>query len=255
MSLSAQREAARRPPARRARHRPDRGRLPELEPQGARAVRAAGRRDVPATREIAAFGMTRRRDVARRGRPGAAGPRRLLRAGVHAGRQDLGAAPGEGRQGRPRGEPADDRRVGRLPRRRRASGSSTTPSTSSTATPTTPTTRCAACGRRPRPAPRPSSAVTPTAARCRDGIAAAIADVVAALAGRASRVGIHCHDDAGCGVANSLAGGRGRGATHVQGTMNGYGERCGNANLVSIIPNLQLKLGLRVPSPTRSSPR
>src|SRR5437660_355135 len=56
------------------------------------------------------------------------------------------------------------------------------------------------------------------------------------------RVGIHCHDDAGCGVANSLAG-VGAGATHVQGTMNGYGERCGNANLVSIVPNLQLKLG------------
>jgi 2-isopropylmalate synthase len=56
------------------------------------------------------------------------------------------------------------------------------------------------------------------------------------------RVGIHCHDDAGCGVANSIAAVM-RGATHVQGTMNGYGERCGNANLVTIIPNLQLKLG------------
>ena len=55
-------------------------------------------------------------------------------------------------------------------------------------------------------------------------------------------VGIHCHDDAGCGVANTLAA-VGQGACHVQGTMNGYGERCGNANLVTIIPNLQLKLG------------
>ena len=55
-------------------------------------------------------------------------------------------------------------------------------------------------------------------------------------------VGIHCHDDAGVGVANSLAGVR-AGATMVQGTMNGYGERCGNANLVSIVPNLQLKMG------------
>ena len=43
-------------------------------------------------------------------------------------------------------------------------------------------------------------------------------------------------------MANSLAA-VAQGATHVQGTMNGYGERCGNANLVSIIPNLQLKLG------------
>ena len=59
---------------------------------------------------------------------------------------------------------------------------------------------------------------------------------------RGARVGIHCHDDAGCGVANTLAAVE-RGAAHVQGTMNGYGERCGNANLVTIIPNLQLKLG------------
>jgi 2-isopropylmalate synthase len=74
-----------------------------------------------------------------------------------------------------------------------------------------------------------------------DGIARAMAEVVAAL-GAVARIGIHCHDDAGCGVANSLAA-VGVGATHVQGTMNGYGERCGNANLVTIIPNLQLKLG------------
>jgi 2-isopropylmalate synthase len=65
--------------------------------------------------------------------------------------------------------------------------------------------------------------------------------VVAELGARAG-IGIHCHDDAGCGVANSLAAVR-HGATQVQGTMNGYGERCGNADLVTIIPNLQLKLG------------
>src|SRR5579884_283041 len=75
-----------------------------------------------------------------------------------------------------------------------------------------------------------------------DRIALAMADVVGALAPSGVRVGIHCHDDAGCGVANSLAA-VGSGATHVQGTMNGYGERCGNANLVTIIANLQLKLG------------
>ena len=69
-----------------------------------------------------------------------------------------------------------------------------------------------------------------------------MASVVEAAGSAGVRVGIHCHDDAGCGVANSLAAVQ-RGATHVQGTMNGYGERCGNANLVSIIPNLQLKLG------------
>jgi 2-isopropylmalate synthase len=74
-----------------------------------------------------------------------------------------------------------------------------------------------------------------------DGIARAMAAVVGELGSLVS-VGIHCHDDAGCGVANSIAAVQ-RGATHVQGTMNGYGERCGNANLVTIIPNLQLKLG------------
>ena len=72
-------------------------------------------------------------------------------------------------------------------------------------------------------------------------IGAAMADVVAA-AGPQVRVGIHTHDDAGCGVANALAAVL-AGAAHVQGTMNGYGERCGNANLISIVPNLQLKLG------------
>ncbi len=74
-----------------------------------------------------------------------------------------------------------------------------------------------------------------------DGIATAMASVLGNLGSLVS-VGIHCHDDAGCGVANTIAAVQ-QGATHVQGTMNGYGERCGNANLVTIIPNLQLKLG------------
>jgi 2-isopropylmalate synthase len=54
-------------------------------------------------------------------------------------------------------------------------------------------------------------------------------------------LGIHAHNDCELGVANTLAAVR-SGAVHVQGTINGYGERCGNANLCSIIPNLQLKL-------------
>ncbi|MFL5867155.1 MAG: citramalate synthase [Thermoleophilaceae bacterium] len=64
------------------------------------------------------------------------------------------------------------------------------------------------------------------------------------------QVGIHTHDDAGCGVANSLVAVE-RGARLVQGTMNGYGERCGNANLVSIVPGLQLKLGYDCIEPER----
>ena len=55
-------------------------------------------------------------------------------------------------------------------------------------------------------------------------------------------VGIHTHDDAGCGVANPLAAVR-AGAVQVQGTVNGYGERVANANLCTIIPDLQLKMG------------
>jgi 2-isopropylmalate synthase len=57
------------------------------------------------------------------------------------------------------------------------------------------------------------------------------------------QVGIHCHNDCEMAVANSVAAVQG-GAVQVQGTINGIGERCGNANLCSIIPNLQLKLGL-----------
>ncbi|MFA6456217.1 MAG: citramalate synthase [Bacteroidota bacterium] len=56
------------------------------------------------------------------------------------------------------------------------------------------------------------------------------------------QLGIHTHNDCEMGVANALAA-VGRGATHVQGTINGYGERCGNANMCSIIPNLELKMG------------
>ncbi|MCU1377599.1 MAG: 2-isopropylmalate synthase/homocitrate synthase family protein [Acidimicrobiales bacterium] len=58
-----------------------------------------------------------------------------------------------------------------------------------------------------------------------------------------AKIGVHLHDDTGCGVANALAGVRG-GATQVQGTINGYGERTGNCNLTSIIPNLTLKMGI-----------
>ncbi|OQA33137.1 MAG: 2-isopropylmalate synthase [Betaproteobacteria bacterium ADurb.Bin341] len=60
-----------------------------------------------------------------------------------------------------------------------------------------------------------------------------------------AKIGIHCHNDSGCGVANSLASVRG-GATMVQGTINGYGERVGNADLVTIIPDLQIKMGHEV---------
>jgi 2-isopropylmalate synthase len=63
-------------------------------------------------------------------------------------------------------------------------------------------------------------------------------------------VGVHLHDDTGCGVANALAGVRG-GATQVQGTINGYGERTGNCNLTTIIPDLSLKMGVATIPPDR----
>ena len=58
------------------------------------------------------------------------------------------------------------------------------------------------------------------------------------------QVGVHFHNDSGCAVANSIAGVR-AGATHVQGCVNGYGERTGNADLSAAIPNLSLKLNVR----------
>lgn len=61
-------------------------------------------------------------------------------------------------------------------------------------------------------------------------------------------LGIHCHDDSGCAVANTLTAVE-AGATQVQGTANGIGERTGNANLITIIADLQLKMGAQVLTP------
>ncbi len=67
-------------------------------------------------------------------------------------------------------------------------------------------------------------------------------------AGIRTPLGIHPHNDGEVGVANALAAVR-AGVVHVQGTVNGYGERCGNSNLISIIANLNLKMGLEVVRP------
>ncbi|BAZ44293.1 2-isopropylmalate synthase/homocitrate synthase family protein [Chondrocystis sp. NIES-4102] len=69
-----------------------------------------------------------------------------------------------------------------------------------------------------------------------------ITEINLALPESLNKLGIHTHNDAGTAVANAIAAVR-AGATMVQGTINGYGERCGNANLCTLIPNLQLKLG------------
>ncbi len=71
-----------------------------------------------------------------------------------------------------------------------------------------------------------------------------VADVVASvLDGSGARLGIHCHNDTGCAVANTLAA-VDAGVTHVQGTINGYGERTGNADLLTVVSNLQIKAGM-----------
>src|SRR5690606_23038693 len=73
-----------------------------------------------------------------------------------------------------------------------------------------------------------------------DEVERIVGEVTSVIPG--TSLGIHTHDDTGNAVANSLAAVR-AGARQIQGTLNGLGERCGNANLVSIIPTLMLKMG------------
>ncbi|MDO4784255.1 MAG: citramalate synthase [Propionibacteriaceae bacterium] len=70
----------------------------------------------------------------------------------------------------------------------------------------------------------------------------AMGDVVGATSAIGVDLGVHCHNDTGCAVANTIAAVE-AGVMHVQGTINGYGERTGNADLTCVIPNLQLKFG------------
>ena len=97
-----------------------------------------------------------------------------------------------------------------------------------------------ASGPRPRPAPRSSPCATPTAACCRRR--SPTSSTTSLRGAPAARLGIHCHNDTGCAVANTLAA-VDAGATHVQGTVNGYGERTGNADLITVVANLELKHG------------
>ena len=74
------------------------------------------------------------------------------------------------------------------------------------------------------------------------GIFTIVQDVIARSG---VRIGMHCQDDTGCSTANTIAGVE-AGATHVQCTANGYGERTGNADLFAVVSNLELKLGMKV---------
>ncbi|WP_257573694.1 citramalate synthase [Streptomyces sp. JJ66] len=78
-----------------------------------------------------------------------------------------------------------------------------------------------------------------------DGVAHIVRETLDATG---ARLGIHCHDDSGCAVANTLAA-VDAGATHAQGTAHGYGERCGNANLFTVAASLVLKRGRAVLPP------
>ena len=111
-------------------------------------------------------------------------------------------------------------------------------STSSTVTRTTPRTRSRCWRRRTRRAPTAWCCATRTAAPCPREVARIFEELPL---GELGPVGVHFHDDTGNAVANSLVA-LDRGAMHVQGTINGWGERCGNMNLCTMIPTLCLKL-------------
>ena len=81
-----------------------------------------------------------------------------------------------------------------------------------------------------------------------DDIVRVVRDVLGGFSG--VRVGVHCHNDSACAVANSLVA-VGEGATHVQGAANGYGERCGNADLFAVIAGLELKRDYELLPPGR----
>jgi len=72
-----------------------------------------------------------------------------------------------------------------------------------------------------------------------------VTEIVQDVAATGARLGIHAHNDTGCAVANSMAAVQ-AGATHLQGCINGYGERTGNADLIASVANLELKLGMKV---------
>ena len=75
-----------------------------------------------------------------------------------------------------------------------------------------------------------------------ESVVGEIRPVIENAGGKTIRIGIHCHNDSNVAVANSIAAVR-AGATIIQGTINGYGERCGNADLTSLIPIMKLKMG------------
>ena len=166
-----------------------------------------------------------------------------------AGRQGLDAARRRGAADHPRGEPRDGRRVGRASSAARAGGWCSTPSTSSTGTGPTAAMPSTSWPPPPRRAPTRSRCATPTAAPCPTTSAAIM------RRGRRPPPGAR----SACTSTTTrvlrgrqLGGRRSRPARlHVQGAANGYGERCGNADLFSVIASLELKRGHELLPPGR----
>ena len=130
------------------------------------------------------------------------------------------------------------RRHGQPPGRPTAAASSSTASTSSTATAPTPSYALEVV----RTAAEAGAEVVVLCDTNGGMLPSWMGDIVSAAAQIGVDLGIHCHNDTGCAVANTLAAVE-AGVMHVQGTMNGHGERTGNANLITVVANLQLKYG------------
>ena len=197
----------------------------DLTPRAARGVRRH-----PACRR------TRRR------RPAGRGAARLRCRRRHAGRQVARPPRRAGAAHHARGEPRDGARHRHPPARGGPDGLPRRRALLRRLPRPTGRTRSRCCAPPPRRAPRSSRCATPTAACCPTGSRDVVLDVIESTG---ARVGIHAHNDTGCAVANSLAA-VAAGATHVQGCINGYGERTGNADLVTVVANLELKLDRHV---------
>ncbi len=215
--------------------------------------RAAGPAPIPRTRsssprgaraQAAARPAHRLRLHALRQEPGGRRPQRARAGrGRHAGglhlRQDLGPARARARWASPKTRTSSSSPKPCSISRTTARKWSTTPSISSTAISPTRTTPCA----RSKPRRRAGADVLCLCDTNGGTLTGRLAEIVAEVRKRFDGViGIHTHNDSDLAVANTIAAVE-AGATHVQGCMNGYGERCGNANLASVIANLELKLG------------
>ena len=237
------RQVPHRRAARLARRRLHRGGLAGRQPEGRRDVpaRAAGARS-STTSTLVAFGSTRQV----KGKVDSDDTLRHLARGRHLDRvhrrEVVGLPRGRGAADHARRGCRDGRRLGRVPARRRARGVLRRRALLRRLPPQSRVQPARARGRGRRRARPGSCSATRTAARCRTRWSRR-SPRSSTTSAATSAIAVHLHDDAGTGVANALAGVRG-GAIQVQGTINGYGERTGNCNLTTIIPNLTLKMGI-----------